>query len=159
MKRSMAHIKTCVMWRDKSKQKGNFKGDPWRPCVIPLEKGNSSLWIRYRKKANEEGTCGKEKVGGYFPLESSGSIRWERREKGGKKKKEKKKKEEEKKSEKLHILSTIYGDRAIDFCRSKRQSSSTRRELHVGIRIKGFRQTPRGRSFSHTLVILGLRVI
>ena len=25
-KRFMAHIKTCVMWRDKSKQKGKSKG-------------------------------------------------------------------------------------------------------------------------------------
>ena len=62
-------------------------------------------------------------------------------------------------SEKLYILSKIYGDRAIGFHWSKRQSSSIRRVLRVGIRIWGFRQTPRDRGFSHTLVILGLRVI
>ena len=37
-------------------------------------------------------------------------------------------------SEKLYLLSKIYGDRAIGFRRNKRQSSSTRRELRVGIR-------------------------
>ena len=62
-------------------------------------------------------------------------------------------------SEKLYLLSKIYGDRVVDFFRSKRQSSSTRRELRVGIRIWGFRQTLRGRGFSPTLVILGLRPI
>ena len=70
-----------------------------------------------------------------------------------KRKKRKQKKEEEKMSEKLHLLSRIYGDRIVNFRRSKRQSSSTRRELHVGTRIRGFRQTPRGRGFSPTLVI------
>ena len=56
-----------------------------------------------------------------------------RREKGGKEKEKKRKerrrkekKEEEKMSEKLHILSRIYGDRAVGSRRSKRQSSSTR---------------------------------
>ena len=32
-------------------------------------------------------------------------------------------------SEKLHLLSKIYGDRAVGFRWSKRQSSSTQREL------------------------------
>ena len=62
-------------------------------------------------------------------------------------------------SEKLYLLSKIYGDRAVGFRRSKRQSLSTRRELHVGTRILGFHQTLRGRGFSSTLVILGMRVI
>ena len=53
-------------------------------------------------------------------------------------------------SEKLYLLSKIYRDRAIGFHRSKRQSSSTRRELHVGTRIWGFRQTLRGREFSYS---------
>ena len=49
-----------------------------------------------------------------------------RREKGGKEKekKRKEKKEEEKMSEKLHILSRIYVDRAVGSRWSKRQSSS-----------------------------------
>ena len=51
----------------------SLKGDPWRPCVTPLEKR----------------TCGKEKVGGDFPLESSWNDLVERRKKGGKKKREK----------------------------------------------------------------------
>ena len=79
------------------------------------------------------------------------------KEKGGKEKERKGKKEEGKWTEKLYFLFKIYGDRVVGFHRSKRQSSSTRRELHVGTRILGFRQTPRGRGFSHTLVILGLR--
>ena len=32
---------------------------------------------------------------------------------------------------------------------SKRQSWSTRRELHMGTKILAFRQTPRGREFSY----------
>ena len=47
-------------------------------------------------------------------------------------------KEEEKRSEKLHLISRIYGDRAVGFRRSKRQSSSTPRDLCVGMRIGGF---------------------
>ena len=76
-----------------------------------------------------------------------------RRKKEGKKEEKRKKKERRKRgshageegkwSEKLHLLSKIYVDRAIGFLRSKRQSSSTRRELHVGTRIWGFRQTPK----------------
>ena len=38
----------------------------------------------------------------------------------------KEKKEEGKWSEKLYLLSKIYGDRVVGFHRSKRQSSSTR---------------------------------
>ena len=68
--------------------------------------------------------------------------------------KEKKRKERRiKDSEKLHLLSKIYGDRTVGFHWSKRKSSSTRRELRVGTRIWGFRQTSRGRGFSPTLVI------
>ena len=86
-----------------------------------------------------------------------GTIRWERREKGGKEKEKerKEKKEEENMSEKLHLLSRIY----VDFRWSKRQSLTTRRELRVGTRIRGFCQTLRGRGFSPTLVSLGLRAI
>ena len=81
------------------------------------------------------------------------------KEKGGKEKERKEKKEEGKWSEKLYLLSKIYGDRVVGFRQSKRQSSSMRRKLRVGTRIWGFRQTPRGRGFSLTLVILDLRAI
>ena len=81
------------------------------------------------------------------------------KEKGRKIKMEKRKERKGKLSEKFYLLSKIYGDRVVGFHRSKRKSSSTRRELHVGTRIWGFRQTPRGRGFSPTLIILGLRSI
>ena len=74
-------------------------------------------------------------------LNQVGTIRWERRKNEGKKKKKKErkeKKEEEKRSEKLHLISRIYGDRAVGFRRSKRQSSFTRRELHVGQEFRVF---------------------
>ena len=93
--------------------------------------------------------------GGNFPLESSESNLVGEKEKGGKEKERKKGKW----SEKFYLLSKIYGDRAVGFNRSKRQSLSTRRELCVGTRIWGFLQTPRGKGSSPTLVILGLRVI
>ena len=85
--------------------------------------------------------------GGDFPLE----LYWIKF--GGERKNEerererKEKKEGEKMSKKLHLLSRIYGDRATGFHRSKRQSSSTRRELRVDTRIWGFCQTLRGRVF------------
>ena len=47
------------------------------------------------------------------------------------------------------LLSKIYGNRTSSFRRSKRQSSSTHRELRVGTKILTFRQTPRGREFSY----------
>ena len=47
------------------------------------------------------------------------------------------------------FLSHIYGNRTVDFCRSGRQSWSTRRELRVGTNILAFRQTSRGRKFSY----------
>ena len=37
----------------------------------------------------------------------------------------------------------------VGFHRSKRQSRSTHRELHVGTKILEFRQTSRGREFSY----------
>ena len=95
-------------------------------------------------------------------LNQVGTIRWERRKKEGNKKKKKErkeKKEEEKRSEKLHLISRIYGDRAVGFRRSKRQSSFTRRELCVGTRIQGFHQNFKGRGFSPTLVIFGIIAI
>ena len=101
----------------------------------------------------------RRKVGGNFPLESSWIDSMGEKEKGEKEKERKEKKEEEKWSEKLYVLYKIYGDRAVDFHWSKRQSSFMRRELRVGTRIRGFHQTPGGRGFSPTLVILGLRAI
>ena len=100
-------------------------------------------------------------MGGKFPLESS----WDNSvgEKGKRreiKRKEKKEKEKKKmRSEKLHILSRIHRDRAVVFHRSKRQSSTTRRELRVSTRIRGFLQTLRGMGFSPTLVIFCVRAI
>ena len=47
------------------------------------------------------------------------------------------------------FLSQIYGNRTVDFCRSKRQSWSTRRELRVGTDILAFRQTSKDRKFSY----------
>ena len=98
-------------------------------------------------------------MGRDFPLESSGANLEEEGKRREREKEMKEKREEERRSEKLHLLSRFYGDRTIGFLRSKRQSSSMRRELRVGIRIRGFRQTPRGRGFSPTLVTFGLRTI
>ena len=100
-----------------------------------------------RKKGTDgEVTCGKE--------ETSHLNCWTKfdgeRKSREKEKEIKEKREAEKMSEKLHFLSRFYGDRTVDFRRSKRQSSSTRRELRVGTRIQGFRQTMRVRGFSHT---------
>ena len=47
------------------------------------------------------------------------------------------------------LLSKIYGNRTVGFIRSRRQSRSTHRELHVGTKILAFCQTPRGREFSY----------
>ena len=100
------------------------------------------------------------KVGEDFPLESSWDNSAQRRGKRReRKKKEWKRKKKEKRSEKLHLLSRIYEDWIVGFLRSKRQNSSMQRELRVGIRIRGFRQTLRGKGFSHTLVTFGLRAI
>ena len=53
-------------------------------------------------------------------------------------------------SEKLHLLSRFYGDWTVGFRQSKRKSSSTLRELCVGTRFWGFRQTPKVRGFPPT---------
>ena len=96
-------------------------------------------------------------------LNQVGIIRWERREKGGKEK-EKKKKEKKRKKKKRGVRSSTLSLRFTEigpsvFVEARGKVPSTRRELHVGTRIWGFRQTPRGRGFSHILVILGLRAI
>ena len=69
----------------------------------------------------------------------------------GRRKKKTDQKEREKKKRKrgFLLLSKIYGDRTVDFRRSKRQSSSTRRELRMGTKIWEFCQTPRGREVSY----------
>ena len=61
--------------------------------------------------------------------------------------------------EKLLLLSIISSDRTVGFRRSKKESSSTRQEFRVGMRIRGFRQTPRGRGSSPTQFIVSLRAI
>ena len=43
----------------------------------------------------------------------------------------------------------IYGNRIVEFCWSRRQSWTTRRELRVGTNILAVRQTSRGRKFSY----------
>ena len=45
------------------------------------------------------------------------------------------------------LIFKIYEDWIDGFRWSKRLSSSTHRELHVGTKILEFRQTPRGREF------------
>ena len=57
------------------------------------------------------------------------------------------KREEEKRRDKLPILSSFPGDSTVDVRRSKRQSSSLKRELRVETGIGEFRQTSRGRRF------------
>ena len=100
-----------------------------------------------RKKGTDgEVTCGKEETS-YLNCGTKFDGERKSREK---EKERKEKREEEKRSEKLHFLSRFYGDQIVDFRRSKRQSSSTRRELRVGTRIRSFSQTPRVRGFSHT---------
>ena len=90
------------------------------------------------KRANEEETCGKEETSHLSKLEQFGGER----KNEGKEKERKEKREEKKRREKLHLLSRFYGDRTVGFHRSKRQSSSTQRELRVGTRIRGFCQNP-----------------
>ena len=66
----------------------------------------------------------------------------DKKEKRGREKRKKKGAErgKEKKEKKgSPLLSKIYGDRAVGFRRSKRQSSSTQQELRVGTKIIGFR--------------------
>ena len=62
-------------------------------------------------------------------------------------------------NEMLQLLSRISDDRTAGFCRSKRESSFTQRELRVGTRIQGFLQTSRGRGSSPTWFNPCLRVI
>ena len=49
--------------------------------------------------------------------------------------------------EREKLLSKIPGDPTIGILRSKKESCSTRRGLHVGSGFMEFRQTPRGRGF------------
>ena len=58
-------------------------------------------------------------------------------------------KREREKKKKVSLLSKIYGNRTVGFHRSKRQSRSMHRELHVSTKILEFRQTPRVREFSY----------
>ena len=89
--------------------------------------------------------------------EQTKRIRWDKwPDKKEKKEEEKrKKKTEERDREKKEgkrgfpLLSKIYEDWTVGFRPSKRQSSSTRRELPVGTKIWEFRQTLKGREFSY----------
>ena len=47
------------------------------------------------------------------------------------------------------FLFQIYGNWIIDFCRSRRQSWTTQRELRVDTNILAFRQALRGRKFPY----------
>ena len=47
------------------------------------------------------------------------------------------------------FLSQIYENRTVDFCRNRRQSWSTQRELRVGTKRLAFRHTSRDRKFSY----------
>ena len=78
---------------------------------------------------------------------------------GEKKKEREKARRRRRRREKLHILSRFPDDRSVGSGQSKRRSWSTHRELHVGTKISGFRQTPRGRSFSPTWFNYCLRAI
>ena len=51
--------------------------------------------------------------------------------------------------EREKILSKIYENQTVCFRQSKKQSSSTQRELRMDTKILEFRQTPRGREFSY----------
>ena len=65
-------------------------------------------------------------------------ICWIKQSGGGEEKLENREKERERRRrmrEKLHLLSRFSGGRTVGFCRSKKESSSTRQELHVGMRI------------------------
>ena len=57
--------------------------------------------------------------------------------------------EKGKKKNIFSLLSKIYGNRTVGFCRNKRQSRSTHKELRVGTKILEFCQTPQGKEFSY----------
>ena len=63
------------------------------------------------------------------------------------------------KREKLHLLFRISGAQTVVSRRSKMQSSSMRRGLIIETRIWDFHQAPRGKGFSPTRFIFGLRAI
>ena len=79
------------------------------------------------------------------------------RGKSGGKRKGRENREKEKMREKLLLLSSFPGDPAFGVRRSKRQSLSSRRELRLGTGIGEFRQTPRGRGFSYSVLFLALK--
>ena len=51
------------------------------------------------------------------------------------------------------FFSQIYGNRTVDFRRSRRQSWYTRRELRIGTNILAFCQTLKGRKFFYLCYI------
>ena len=99
-------------------------------------------------------TCGKEDI----PLDLVGPNFSGGEEIGGKEK-ARKEREEGKRRERLLILSGFPGDPIVVVRRSKRQSSSSRRELQVETGIGEFRQNPRGRGFSCSVFFPSLKAI
>ena len=116
----MAHLKQCVKWIGKVKRRR------WKEISHLDQLGGMKR--KKREKKNEE----KSKTKRGKKLDREGK---EKTHHGREEKKKRKMAEEGKMSEKLYLLSKIYEDRADGFRRSKRQSTSTRRELRVGIRI------------------------
>ena len=86
---------------------------------------------------------------GDIPLELLGQTGRERKKSGGKRKRE-----EENMREKLLFLSSFLEDPTVNVRWSERQSSSSQRELRIETKIREFRQTPRGRGFSYSVLCL-----
>ena len=59
----------------------------------------------------------------------------------------------------MSLLSKIPGDPTVEIRREKKQSCSTRRDLHMGTGFEEFQKTPRGRGFSLFGFILCLRTM
>ena len=97
-----------------------------------------------------------------FPLDLCWIKFGGEREKEGRKNKKRKKEKKRKKKRRGVRSSTflrIHENRTVGFRQSKRKSSSTRRELHVGTRIWGFAKLREVGVFSPTFVIFGIRAI
>ena len=113
-----------------------------------MDKGNP-------KRANGVLTCGSEDI----PLEFGPNISVVRKLVRKRKKRKRKEREEEgrKRSSTFSLVFSAIGPSIP--CWSKKESSSSWKELQVETEIEGFRQTSRGRSASPTRFIFGLRAI
>ena len=89
-------------------------------CTVERDRAKREKGKESKEKKENERNGKKGKGGSHFGLFLVLSMG---RERGGKK------------SEKLYLISKIYGDRAVGFRWSMRQISSMRRELRVGTRI------------------------